>query len=266
MFHPTNIELNLQKIYLLKKLIDEKNGLEEAWESFKDIYCESDLDKKLLEVDKEYLIRIAKRQEWKDRPPVSFYITRKEIKFINSIDAPQEFRLFILGILIYAKYTKQQIGLPIVGTRERSYAYYLTNGTDEFNIGKHRSQYINMLLSKTKESHGLSFYPAATKIVNGRSGVPKTVISVRANWINWEADSGYLVKNLEKDALKLAKKIKNQEFVCSECGKKYFASTKSQTELCPECYKAKRRKEKTENDIKRYHNRKISDSNHPNIS
>lgn len=265
MFHPTNIELYLQKIYLLKMLLEQESDEKKCWMSFRDICCDTELDKKLLDNDQESFVRLAKKQNWREQRKVEFYISQKEVDFINSIDAPREFRLFILGILIYAKYIKQQIGIPMVGTRERSYAYFLTSGIDEFNVGRQRSKYINTLLSEKKKQHGIIFYPCSTKIKSGDAHIPKTVISIKGKWIKWDADSGFLIQNLEKDALELAKEIKDQEFVCSNCGKKYFGSNKTKTDLCPDCY-AENRKKKQAEWVKNKRKKQGVDSNHPNIS
>lgn len=243
LFHSTPMEVYLEKVYLFKYLL-ELYDEEKAWEEFKDILCKDDLEKKLINDEFRYYLRISKKKKWIIRPETSFFITENEINHINQIKAPKEFREFVLGIVIYGKYTKQQIGLPLFNPRDRSYIYYLMNGSDDFNVGKDRHKYLNQLISDRTIGTNIRYYPASLDL-NKRSrvlNIPKTVESFDADWIEWEAKEGFEIKNLEKDAIALKEKIVDQSAICSKCGKKYFKSNKSKTIFCPECYKEERKK------------------------
>lgn len=265
LFHSTPMEVYLEKIYLFKYLLEIRESEEKAWEEFKDIICESDLEKKLINNEFRYYLRIGKKKKWIVRPKTSFFITKDEINHINQIKAPKEFREFVLGMIIYGKYTKQQIGLPLFNPRDRSYIYFLMNGVDNFNVGKDRHKYLNQLISKRDIGTNIRYYPASLDL-NSRSrvlNVPKTVESFDADWINWEAEEGYEVLDIEKDALVLKEKIVDQSDICTECGKPYKKSNKSQTTLCPECYKWYRKAKNAENNRKYRQNQRNRDQQPP---
>ena len=253
------MEIYLEKIYLFKYLL-ELYDEDKAWEEFKDIVCEDSLEKKLINNEFRYYLRISKKKKWIERSKTSFFITENEINHINQIKAPKEFREFVLGMIIYGKYTKQQIGLPLFNPRDRSYIYYLMNRADNFNVGKERYQYLNSLISRKNIGTDIRYYPASLDL-NKRSrvlNIPKTVESFDGDWIEWEAKEGYEIKNIEIDAIGLKEKIVEQLAICSECGKLYNKSNKSQTTLCPECYKKARRKYKTQKESERYYRKKNS--------
>ena len=244
LFHSTPMEVYLEKVYLFKYLLEKNEDAEKAWEIFKEIVCSTDLEKKLLDGEYKYYLKISKQKKWIDRPSISFFITESEIDHINNIQASKEFRDFVLGMVIYGKYTRQQIGVPLFGPRDRSYIYYLMNQKDDFNYGKNRYKFLNSLISRKDIGTDIRYYPASLDL-NLRSrvlNIPKTVESFNGEWIEWDAKSGYLISDLEKDAYILKNKILEQTSICPLCNKEFYKSKKAKTCYCPECYKKERKK------------------------
>lgn len=238
----------------LQKFYNKENCLLK----FSEICQLTEIEKNLYKTENEKIYEMALKQNWpKNTTRTSFYITQKEIDYINTIEAPREFRIFILGIIIYGKYAKQQTGIPMCNIRDRSYIYYLVTHKDEFNVGKRRSTYLNKLLSERDLTrHGIKFYPASASLKNSFSGIPKTVIAFNADWIDWDAESGYLVVNMEEDPFKLSDLVQDWQKKCPRCGDTYFVSKKSKTNLCPSCYNQQRRQYKAMYEK----NRRIKDS------
>ena len=245
LLHATSIEQYLQKIYLMKYL-QKFYDHETCIDKFSDICRFTDIEKKLYKNENEKIYDMAIKQNWpKNSVRTSFYVTQKEINFINTIDAPREFRMFILGILIYGKHAKQQTGIPMCNIRDRSYIYYLVTHKDEFNVGRRRSTYLNKLLADRENTHhGIKFYPAAATLRNSVCDVPKTVIAFNADWIEWDAPSGYLISNMEEDPRKISDLIQDWTKKCPRCGNTYFVSKKAKTDLCPSCYNFQRQQYK----------------------
>ena len=245
----------------LQKFYDKNKCLE----LFSEICRLTDIEKKLYMDENIKLYEAALKQSWpKNFVETSFYVTQKEINFINTINAPREFRMFILGILIYGKYTKQQTGIPMCNVRDRSYIYYLVTHKDEYNAGKRRSTYLNKLLTDHGNTHhGIKFYPAAVSLEHTMFGIPRTVVAFNADWIEWDAASGYLVSNLEEDPKKISDLVQDWTKKCPCCGDTFLVSKKAKTDLCLSCYNSKRRKYKTEHERNR-RAKKSEDRNNTN--
>ena len=245
------------------KYLQKFYNQDKCLEMFGEICRLTDIQKKLYLDENIRLYEAASKQSWpKNFVKVSFYITQKEISFINTIDAPREFRMFILGILIYGKYTKQQIGIPMCNVRDRSYIYYLVTHKDEYNTGRRRSTYLNkLLIDRNKTHHGIKFYPAAVSLEHTMFGIPRTVVAFKADWVDWNADSGYLISDLNEDPRKICDLIQDWTKECPCCKDTFVVSPKAKTELCPSCYSKNRRtyeinyqKEKRDNDRRNRNN------------
>jgi len=262
MFHATSIEKYLQRIYFMKYLTEYYNRYE-AISKYKHVCLNGDIERQMFGDEVNQVYEAALKQKWPSRKETFFYITQQEIDFINKINAPREFRLYILGILIYGKYTKQQIGVPSIGTRERGYAYYLTTHADDFNIGKQRATYMAKLMADRKVGHNIRFVSRNVDLKNSLLRVPKTIVSFQADWINWDADDGYAVMDIERDGIKLADMIQDWRVVCPNCSKEFLKSKKAKTSMCPACYEEYRRLYKNKK-AKEHRNKENVDRNNKN--
>lgn len=247
MFHATSIELYLQRLYLYKYLLENNVDKTEAWNKWKNLVFDSEIEKELIDSEFDYYTKAALNKNWVKRPKIDFYITKEEINHINQIKASKEFRIFILGMIIYGKYSKQQIGVPLFGPYDRSYIYYLVNKKDDFNYGKRREKFINKMLSRKDIGINLNFYSALLNL-NSRSFVksfPKTVETFDGDWIDWNKRAGFHVTNLDEDISKIVDQIEDYKVPCHNCQQLYVPSSRAKTLLCPNCYILQRREYKT---------------------
>lgn len=241
MFHATSIEVYLEKMYLYKYLL-ECFPEAEAWEKWKEIVFDSELERQLINSEFEYYTKIANEKQWPIRPAIDIYITTKEIEHINAIEAPREIRLFILGMLIYGKYTKQQTGVALYGSYDRSFIYYLINRTDDFNKGKKRSRFINEWMNKKDIGINLKFFTKAVDLstYSFMKTVPKTVETFTGDWIEWETREGYHISDIEEEFNFLISQIEEWKIKCPECGKYFIPSNQRKSSLCNNCYTLRR--------------------------
>lgn len=259
LFHASSIEQHLQKIFLLKYCLEKENEIckkndvnveeidyttleKRAIKKFESIVKENELEKEEIDL----LLREAKKRNWpKVKNNVVIFITRKEIEFINRINATREFKLFILGLVIYGKFMRKQKGLINITSRDKSYIYYLMTQEDDYNVGKQRGRYLTSFFSKPGVNHGIKFFPHQV-VVKGKFGTSiNTLIGFKADWIEWDADEGYCIVDLDRDSYKLGELITDWIVECPVCGNEFIKTTKSKTDLCGDCYTRERRKNKT---------------------
>ena len=203
----------------------------------------------------------AQKIPWPRHKDCRVWITDKEFRHINKLPYDREFKMFMVAMVYVAKLMKIKKGCAAFNTRDRSYAYYLATGEDNYNVGKQRRDYINKNIRQAVKDKEIVFTPVTTRIKKKHSNyytrmVVNTILS--ADWIQWDGKKGSLITNPEVEVQKVCRKrIRNTKDVCPVCGKKYVKSPKSKTDLCPECYKAKRKADKAKCENVRYH-RKIS--------
>lgn len=257
-FHASALEQRLQLTFITKRLLEDGMGYSEIKEWFNNVECSKTI------VNVPELVLNAKKIPWPRHKDCRVWITDKEIKHINDLPYDREFKIFVVAMVYVAKLMKIKKGCAAFNTRDRSYAYYLATGEDNYNVGKQRRVFINKNIRQAVRDKEITFTPVTTRIKRKHSNYyTKTVVNIvlSADWIQWDAKKGSVVVNPEVELPKMCKKcIKDTRDVCPMCGKKYVRATKSKTDLCPECYKAKRRAYKTQCDINRYHKKTSMES------
>jgi len=173
--------------------------------------------------------------------PIKIY--KRELEFLNSIEAPVWVRQYWLCMLIYWKFSSQYTQTTLINTTLCNWAIRNTNIKNK-KFGRHQDEI-------AKYNRLESGYVLSTDIVKKRNG--------RKYWFDWikpDEDGEFIeIKNLDnlKKPLKL---IRENVKTCQKCGKKFTYGGKSKTNLCPKCYAEERRRYKTQKDIERYHSKK----------
>ena len=175
--------------------------------------------------------------------PVKIY--ESEIRFLNSVQAPVWVKQYWLIMLIYWKFAAQHTkNVEINGTL----CNWAIRQTDIANkrYGRHQDEIAKYNCSV--EGHVM------------QSDIYKRKNS-RKYWFDWaleKSDEVFVeIKNLDnvKKALKM---LDGNTLVCPNCGKKFIASSKQHTDLCPKCYKSQRKKDVC-NNVRKHREVKKSD-------
>lgn len=253
LFHAKEMTNYMEKIFVLKRI--KENNPEASEEEIKRqfLLVLDDKEKEGGEFNEWYnsLLKFALQNNWPN-DDIDVYVTKEEITYINQIQAPKEFRLFVLGTIIYGKFTFKRYGIPILNNLDRGFVYYMIIGEDNYNKKTERNQFITKYWNDSNCNHGFTFVPKVSRIQRDDGFVAvKTNIIAYADWCNYEATEGYLIHDYYRDPLSLSSKIKEWRRECPECGKKYKVKNRSKTLLCEDCYSYYRKTQEQER-VKRY--------------
>ena len=173
--------------------------------------------------------------------PIKIY--QSEIVFLNNIKAPKWVKQYWLIMLIYWKFASQHTKYVEINTTLCNWAMRQTDLKDKF-FGHHQ----DTIAQYNRLEDG---YVLSSGIVNRRN--------IRNFWFGWAIEKSneefVEIKSLDK-CKKALKLIDENTKICPKCGKKFIASAKSKTDLCPECYRLERRLYKTKKDFEAYHKEK----------
>lgn len=178
--------------------------------------------------------------------PINIY--EEEINFLNSLEVPLWVKQYWLSLLFYYKFACQSSHRVQISSSLNNWA--INNCTAIIDerysdkqdlIAKYKIKIkkpIINYLPKTSQEH-YNCYEMSFLQNNGRVlGKYKNI-----NQIN--------------DAIKL---LKETLYICPKCGCKFIKSSRSKTDLCPECYKTKRKEDVAKNVKKNYY-KNISSNN-----
>lgn len=248
------MEKRLQQTYITKKLLESGKNYAEIKNWFQNVKTDTPV------INIAELIINAQRIKWPKRKDYRVWITTKELQYIDSLPYDKEFKSFIVGMIYVAKLMKIKKGCSAFNTRDRSYAYFLSTGEDNYNIGKQRRFYINKMIHQAVKDKIFTFVPVTSRFrKKDNEYYTKTVVNVTlvADWINWDKQIGHVIECPEVEIQKLISQyVHNLTKTCSKCGKKFVPSKKSKTVLCPACYKAHRKAQINDN-AKSYYRKKV---------
>lgn len=169
-------------------------------------------------------------------------IYKSEIRFLNNVKAPVWVKEYWMAMLIYWKFASQHTKNVEINRTLCNWAMRQTSVKDKrYGLYQDKIARYNCL----DDGHVMQ-----TGIFRKNS---------RKYWFDWsieKSDEEFVeIKNLDniKKTLKLLNGI---ELQCPNCGKYFMATSYQHTDLCPDCYKIKRRQYKTQKDIERYHIKK----------
>lgn len=241
-FHASAIEKHIQKVYLTQMMLKKHMSHEEIHEWYQialgDVYDSGYVNRLILSAART---RRPRQRDYK------IYITLEEIKYINKLPYDREFRAYLLSLVCFCKFMQIKKGIATVRARDKSYIYYLSSGEDNYSIGKQRHSHIEEQYRDCLKSKILTLKTIGSTFKASWGGnVSRTNIVIQAKWIDWEAQDGILIDNPDAQMPLICKKyIKEDKYVCTQCGKAYTRSSKAKTTLCPDCYKKVRRSYKT---------------------
>lgn len=251
-FHGTVNEKNYGKIYLLKYLLDcgyskDKiiNWFKEAGGSEIEFFID-DLDDYIRKANN---ISTIERQ-------YSIYITDQELEYIDNLDFTKEYKSFLLGMIVVAKFMFYKKKCPSCNPKERSYAYFLGTGKDKYNSGTTEKERLQQFIYNLQKNKIIQLQVISKYVQDFRTKKHKQVsnIVLGGNWIDFKAQKGHLIKNLEKDTKKLCNtKLHNKKMICSQCKRVFYVSNKNKTTLCPRCYNKSRNIYKRLKDSRKSH-------------
>lgn len=171
-------------------------------------------------------------------------IFESEIKYLNDIQAPVWVKQYWLVMLIYWKFASQHTKNVEINGTLCNWAMRHTSVKDKrYGLYQDKIAQYNCL----KEGHVMQ-----TDIYKRKNS--------RKYWFDWsteKSDEEFVeIKNLDnmKKALKLLSGI---ELKCPICGKRFVATSRQHTDLCPKCYKIKRRQYKTQKQLQYDRSKKI---------
>ena len=177
----------------------------------------------------------------------TIFITKDEIKYINSLNVSCKLKKFLLSTTILCKFIKIKNTQPDFNLPIRSYAYFLAFGVDEFskrdNSFNKEYQKLTQTALKTKSVK----VKVRAKLDNGyfyTKEIEHTVLV--GDWIDWDAVDGYKFTPhlLEKKVYNFCnKQIKDRPVykICCNCHKKFIPNVQNKRDLCDDCYQVKRR-------------------------
>lgn len=231
--------LELQERYFLQYIYEELGGSKQEcykiWKSIKGGIAEAfsyDEDHCYIEFKRLYAKMLTMHHNNRLRDlNYQFAISNGEIEYLNSLDAPQWVRQYWLGILIWFKYSMIHTG--------RSYSHPQIEGwifkqIDPNHKFKHKKEEIR----KWNRHCGMVIN---RKVVGNHSYVT----------IKWAdgiitVDDPAVIIQFPSDITKCLDLIKPEGRICPVCGKQYIFSSKTQRNMCEDCYKVYRRAQKAE--------------------
>ena len=173
-------------------------------------------------------------------------IYKSEINYLNAIQAPIWAKQYWLTMLIYWKFASQHTKNVNIDTTLCNWAMRHTDLKDtRFGLYQDKLAQYN---------HLEKGYVMNTGIIKSRN--------CRNYWFDWSIEKSneefVEIKNLDncKKALKLI--VANIK-ICPKCGKRFTTSSKTKTDLCPECYSQERKQRENERTNK-WHKQKRRES------
>jgi hypothetical protein len=203
--------------------------LEKTWES---IMAKSDKDFRYLtpsarKSDFTTLMRRAYylESEFTQKREKDIPITRSEINYINSLQAPRWFRKYVLLILAYYKFQKEYDRTAFIPKEISSWAYEQARSSER--VAQNRIHKSNLWPQNAKCGK-----PIMVKPVSGKVGL---VIE----WASRDGlDAAFSFKTPD-EVVTHFERIDSWMAVCPRCGSSFEASNKQKSDLCPECKRAK---------------------------
>lgn len=187
--------------------------------------------------------------------PVNIY--RQEVDYLNGLDMPLWVKHYLLALEIYYKFKKQYSKDVSLTTPVANWAFkqcsYIAEGKDRKRFSKYEEHIRNWCnkcdtniitykydyFGKKKKTYTLNFLQKSGEVV------------YTCNDINCVADVLHLLEGHINAHHTYRHYV---EKVCSNCGKVFLVTGNSKTDLCPDCYKIYRRKQKAANDKRKGHN------------
>ena len=176
--------------------------------------------------------------------PVKIY--KSEINFLNKVSAPIWVKQYWMTMLIYWKFASQHTKNVNIDTTLCNWAMRHTDVANK-RYGRHQDEI-------AQYNHLKSGYVMNTGIIKSRN--------CRNYWFDWSVEKSneefVEIKNLDncKKALKLI--VANTK-ICPKCGKRFTTSSKTKTDLCPNCYRLDL-KQRENNRVKERYRLKKQDS------
>ena len=230
-------QLLKEQIYLVKYLTEQgltDDEVFDVWMQIPSKYIEAFSNKReLREWFDKHIVTTA--HAIKDlKPSNGIAICKSEIDYIDSLDVEVYFKKFLLALLAYSR-----LGI-------RKYVKW-----DRFI----RSDLLKMAgLSRVREStiaqmaqwnRKYLLYDTTPVVFHNKQHIELlNNILLHYDTGNVEA-AEYRLPSVEDISI-LFDKLHERIKICTKCGQGFYVSSKSQTELCPECYKKQRRQNRIE--------------------
>lgn len=239
-FHATALEKNYQRLLIIKYMCEHEWSLKRIHNWL--VKYDSEWDD--MANDLVALVASASRVNWPKERDNTVYISKTELKKINSLPYVKEKRDWLLSLIVVAKVMYAKKGLAVVNSKERSYAWYLATGKDEFCVGRQKGQPMQSFLSELIQK-GIIRTTTITRKYKSKDGYHThniTNVVISADWLNFSKKTGYRMSDFERQTIRFCKnRVKDYYVICPQCGKKYIWNSQAKTSLCPTCYYKVRR-------------------------
>ena len=177
--------------------------------------------------------------------PVPLYLS--EVKRINSLKASKWVKEYFLVLLIYSKFMYQKKERAEYSTTLVNWALrQVSDKSRTFRSYRDAREMVADVIMKSKP-RPIRFSPIKQHERYTTYSIP---------FCCWEGVVVGAIDSIEDLRHKIFGIIRDDFGVCVNCGATFRINSKTKTELCPQCYKAFRRKYKTAKDREYYHRKK----------
>lgn len=242
-FHASPLEKRLQQTYVAKLIVERGGGYGDVKAFFDRAGCQVP--------DLPEMASNALAVQWPKERDLTVWVTDAELAAISSSPFPLEFRRFAVAMLCVAKVMRLKKGCPTVNVRDRSYAYHLAFGGDDYSVGRRRGRAVSAWIAKAMSMGLISITPQLSRIRRGKGYVKVYNAVLSADWIEWDASDGFRVSDMESDVAALCSSVRSGSAECPVCGARFEPSPKAKTTLCPACWERGRLAAKRECERKR---------------